>query len=231
MTYFHRARGGHGPLGPPWIRYWFCRLNANKTGVNFDSRFSVVSLLLSGTICYAFLLVFIEIYFKEDCETLLKMYLCIKPSKGWEGWGFRENLLNGCELENGNYCGSEESSERYPDGWYMTRNAPISILISGKKGRRTSSDIFIRKRLYFPTYSDHFRVWVGRRMGIFPEKTASLQTTTAWTGPRNTWYNPSNTLSMDSGAPSTDPTTATATSPSWDQVRTHIDTLLGLDFI
>ena len=22
MTYFHRARGGHGPLGPPWIRYW-----------------------------------------------------------------------------------------------------------------------------------------------------------------------------------------------------------------
>ena len=21
MTYFHRAGGGHGPLGPPWIRY------------------------------------------------------------------------------------------------------------------------------------------------------------------------------------------------------------------
>ena len=94
----------------------FCRLNTNKTGVNFDSRFSVVSLLLSGTICYVFLLVFIEIYFKKDCKTLSKMYLCIKPSKSWEGGGFRENLLNGCELENGNCCGSEESSERYPDG-------------------------------------------------------------------------------------------------------------------
>ena len=48
-----------------------------KLGVNFDSRLSVVSLLLSGTICYAFLLVFIEIYFKEDCETLLKMYTSV----------------------------------------------------------------------------------------------------------------------------------------------------------
>ena len=99
-----------------------------------------------------------------------------------------------------------------------------------KKGRPTS-EIFIRKRVYFPTYFDNFRVWVGRRMGIFPARTASLQTTTAWTGPRSTWYNPSNTLCMDSAAPSTDPTTATATSPSWDQVRTYSDTLLGLDFI
>ena len=55
----------------------FCCLNTNKTGVNFDSRFSVVSLLLSGTICYAFLSVFIEIYFKEDCETLIKMYTSV----------------------------------------------------------------------------------------------------------------------------------------------------------
>ena len=23
MTYFHRARGGHGPLSTPWIRYWW----------------------------------------------------------------------------------------------------------------------------------------------------------------------------------------------------------------
>ena len=22
LAYFLQARGGHGPLGPPWIRYW-----------------------------------------------------------------------------------------------------------------------------------------------------------------------------------------------------------------
>ena len=31
MTYFHRAGGGHGPLGPPWIRYW-CSMEKILTG-------------------------------------------------------------------------------------------------------------------------------------------------------------------------------------------------------
>ena len=119
---------------------------------------------------------------------------------------------------------------QHSDRWYSKKTKLINIWFQ-KKNVLTIFEIFIGKRAYFSIYFNNFRLWVGRRMGIFPERTASLQTTTVWTGPRSTWYNPSNTLSMDSAALSTDPTIATATSPSWDQVRTHSDTLIGLDFI
>ena len=45
MTYFHRARGGHGPLGPPWIRYCWrntynscCRQTRHCVNVGTDWR-------------------------------------------------------------------------------------------------------------------------------------------------------------------------------------------------
>ena len=44
MTYFHRAGGGHGPLGPPWIRYWL----SQPIFLHIDSSISVFYQIFLG---------------------------------------------------------------------------------------------------------------------------------------------------------------------------------------